>query len=139
MTSGTGASPGHVDDMVVSESSGQVAPRVTENRVAIAGLCWFERGQPATQNMGTVRYPKLFCGPCQACSRAMWTQVNAADDPEVKKTYQKMVKTDPAKFKNMVRSAKIATSADMPGVITLAQRDAQLASSKQRIVTEVPQ
>ena len=39
----------------------------------------------------------------------------------------------------MVRSARIATSSDMPGVSTLAARDAQLASYKQRIVTEVPQ
>ena len=125
--------------MMVSESSGQVALQATEKGVVITGLCWLECGQAATQNMGTVRYPKLVCGPCQACSRAMRTQVNAAGNPEVRKTYQKMVKTGPAKYKNMIRSARIATSEDMPGASILAQRDAQLAFYKQRIVTEVPQ
>ena len=142
MTSGTGAagaSPGHGDDMMAIESSGKGARLVTDNGVVITGLCWFECGQPATQNMGTARYPKLVCGPCQACVRAMRTQVNAAEDPEVKKSWNKTARTDPDKYKHMVRSARIATSSDMPGVSTLAARDAQLASYKQKIVTEVHQ
>lgn len=142
MTSGTGAagaSPGHGDDMMAIESSGKGARLVTDNGVVITGLCWFECGQPATQNMGTARYPKLVCGPCQACVRAMRTQVNAAEDPEVKKSWNKMARTDPDKYKHMICSARIATSSDMPGVSTLAARDAQLASYKQKIVTEVHQ
>ena len=139
MASGAGAPAGHVEEMVLSESSGQVALRVTESGVAIAGLCWFECGQPATQNMGTVRYPKLICGLCQACCRAMRNQINAADDPEVNKKFHTMVRTEPGQYKNMVPSARIATLADMPGVSTLAARDTQLSFYKQRIATEVPQ
>ena len=144
MTSGTGAagaSHGHGDDMMAIESSGsgKGARRVTDNGVAITGSCLFGCGQPASQNMGTARYPKLVCGPCQACVRAMRTQVNAAEDPEVKKSWGKTTRTDPDKYKHMIRSARIDTSSDMPGASTLAARDAQLASYKQRIVTEVPQ
>ena len=124
---------------MLSDSSGHVALRVTENGVAIAGLCWFDCGQPATQNMRTARYPKLVSGPCLACSRAMRNQINAADNAEVKKTYHTMVRTSPGQYKNMIWSARIATAADMPGVSTLAVRDAQRSLYKQRIVMEVPQ
>ena len=141
LTSGAGSAAGHVEKIMLSDSSGHVALRVTENGVAIAGLCWFDCGQPATQNMGTVRYPKLVCVPSVACSRAMQNHINAADKPEVKKTYRTMVRTSPGQYKNMIRSASISGSPPQrtPGVSTLAARDAQLSLHRQRIVTEVPQ
>jgi hypothetical protein len=67
------------------------------------------------------------------------SQVNAADNPDVKKTYSAMVRTKPDQYKTLIRSSRITTSADIPGVSTLAARDAQLSFYTQRIVTEVPQ
>ena len=90
------------------------------------------------KNMGSPRYPKLVCGPCRACGRAMQNQIKAAGNAEVKKNYHTMVRTNPGEYKSMIRSARIATTADMPGVSTIAQRDAQLSCYTQRIVSEVP-
>ena len=138
---GSGSAAGPDDVLMVIGNTGQSIHRVTDNGVAISGLCWFECGQAATQNQGTVRYPKLVCGPCRSANRALVNQIKEAStaNPEVKTTYHKMVKLSPNQFKNMIRSARIATAADMPGVSTLAARDAQLSLYKQRILTEVPQ
>ena len=135
---GSGSAAGPDDVLMVVGNTGQSIHRVTDNGVAISGLCWFECGQAATQNQGTVRYPKLVCGPCRSANRVLANQITEASkvNPEVKTHYHKMVKLDPAKFKTMIRSSRIATAADMPGVST---RDAQLSLYKQRILTEVPQ
>ena len=106
--------------------------------LAISWGCWFECGQPATQNLGSPRYPKFVCGPCRAATRAMQSQINAANNPEVKKSYHSMVKSNAGQWKNMIRAARIATASDMPGVSTLAQRDQKLSSFTQRIVSQVP-
>jgi hypothetical protein len=135
----SGSGTGHGEDMMVVGGTGQGVHRVTEGGVAITGPCWFECGQKATQNIGSARYPKLVCGPCRACARALMSQVNAADNPDVKKTYSAMVRTKPDQYKTLIRSSRITTSADIPGVSTLAARDAQLSFYTQRIVTEVPQ
>ena len=124
---------------MVIGGSGHGVYRVTESGVAISGPCWFDCGQPATQNIGSARYPKLVCGPCRACVRAFMTQVNAAEDPAVKKTYSAMVKNKPDEYKAIIRSSRITSSADMPGVSSLAARNTQLSFYTQRIVTEVPQ
>ena len=139
--SGSAAAAGHDDVLMSSGNTGHGINRVTDNGVAITGLCWFECGQEATQNQGTVKYPKLVCGPCRSANRALANQIAEASklNPDVKTQYHKMVKLDPTKFKTMIRSSRIATAADMPGVSTLAARDAQLSLYKQRIVTEVPQ
>ena len=140
-SAGSGSAAGHDDVLMSSGNTGQSIHRVTDNGVAISGLCWFECGQAATQNQGTVRYPKLVCGPCRSANRALSNQIKEASvaNPDVKTTYHKMVKLSPNQFKNMIRSARIATASDMPGVSTLAARDAQLSLYKQRILTEVPQ
>lgn len=140
------------EDLIVSTSSGSVGgghgghgghghgmPVTVVGGLAISGVCWFECGQPATQNLGSPRYPKFVCGPCRAATRAMQSQINAANSPEVKKSYHSMVKSNAGQWKNMIRAARIATASDMPGVSTLAARDAQLSLYKQRILTEVPQ
>ena len=49
-----------------------------------------------------------------------------------------MVRTEPDKYKSVIRSARIASTADMPGVSTLAQRGAMLSTYAQRILSEVP-
>ena len=138
---GSGSAAGPDDALMVVGNTGQNIRRVTESGVAITGLCWFECGQEATQNQGTVKYPKLVCGPCRSANRALASQIAEAGklNPDVKSQYQKMVRLEPAKFKTMIRSSRIATAADMPGVSTHAARDSQLSLYAQRIVTEVRQ
>jgi hypothetical protein len=139
--SGSAAAAGHDDVLMSSGNTGHGINRVTDNGVAITGLCWFECGQLATQNQGTVKYPKLVCGPCRSANRALVSQITEAgkENPGVKVAYHKMVKLNPQQYKNMIRSSRIATASDMPGVSTLAARDAQLSLYKQRILTQVPQ
>ena len=107
--SGSAAAAGHEDVLMSSGNTGHSIHRVTDNGVAISGLCWFECGQAATQNQGTVRYPKLVCGPCRSANRAMASQIAEAGklNPDVKSQYQKMVRLEPAKFKMMIRSSRI--------------------------------
>ena len=135
MTAGVTAS---LDEIMTSgPTTGGPATDVSATGVAIQGSCWFECGQPATQNMGNSRYPKLVCGPCRACSRAMSNQINGSGNAEVKKTFHGMVRNNPSAYKSWVRSARIATTSDMPGVNTLAQRESMLSRYTQRIVSEV--
>ena len=99
---GSGSAAGHDDVLMSSGNTGQSIHRVTDNGVAISGLCWFECGQAATQNQGTVRYPKLVCGPCRSANRALVSQITEAGkvNPDVKAAYHKMVKLNPNQFKN---------------------------------------
>ncbi len=75
----------------------------------VMAKCWYDCGSTdSLKNIGSDRYVKLCCVPCDASRRAIDAQARNKSDPNLKASLKDLKENDQASYKALVRRARIA-------------------------------